>query len=366
METNMKAKITLGNPPLTPLRYSLDVEKPEADEATTFQDLVEVLRGITETTSKDYGHSVRSVHAKSTGLLKAELSVLDNLPTVMAQGLFAVPGVFPVLMRFSTAPGDIIADSISTPRGLGIKVNGADGSATHEGTSVQDFVMVDGPAFIAPNPKKFLGSLKSLAGTTDKAEGAKKILSAALRGAESLLEAFGGESGTIKALGGHPITHPLGETYFSQTPFRYGDYIAKFAVTPVSQNLTALTDAHVDLHGEADGLRVAMVKFFATHFAEWDLAVQLCTDPETMPVEDASVPWPMDKSPYVPVARIRAEPQQAWTAERVKEIDEDLAFSPWHCLPAHQPLGGINRARKPAYEFSSSFRRARSGCPIRP
>jgi hypothetical protein len=361
----MKAKITLGNPPAAPVRFSPDVEKPEPDEAQTFAELVATLRGITETTSKDYGHSVRAVHAKSTGLVKAELRVLDNLPPVLAQGLFAQPGTYPVVMRFSTSPGDLIADSISTPRGVAIKITGLNGSAVpDESAGTQDFIMIDGPAFLAPTPKKFLSSLKSLAGTTDKAEGAKKILSAALRGAESVLEAFGGESGTIRALGGHPITHPLGETYFTQTPFRYGDYIAKFALTPVSHELTELTDAHVDLNGDDDGLRAALVEFFATHLGEWDLAVQLCTDLEIMPVEDPSVPWPMDKSPYVPVGRIRSEPQQAWSAERAKEIDEGLAFSPWHCLPAHQPLGGINRARKPAYDFSSSFRGARSGCPF--
>ncbi len=361
----MAAKITYGDPPAAPLHFSPDIEKPAPDEAQTVSEMIETLRGITETTAKDYGHAVRAAHAKSTALLKAEMTVIDDLPPVLAQGLFAQGGRYQAILRFSTSPADIIADSVSTPRGVGIKIAGVNGSAPPgESAGTQDFVMINGPAFIAPTPKKFLGSLKALAATTDKAEGGKKILSAALRGAESVLEAFGGESGTIKALGGHPITHPLGETYFTQTPFRYGDYVAKFALRPVSHDLTALTDAAVDLHGDDNGLRAAMVAFFAAHFAEWELAVQLCTDLETMPVEDASVPWPMDKSPYVPVARIRAEPQEAWSPERSKEIDDGLAFSPWHCLPAHQPLGGINRARKPVYEFSSNFRGARSGCPF--
>jgi hypothetical protein len=37
-----------------------------------------------ETTSQDYHHAVRSVHAKSHGLLDGELTVLDSLP--LAQG----------------------------------------------------------------------------------------------------------------------------------------------------------------------------------------------------------------------------------------------------------------------------------------
>jgi hypothetical protein len=361
----MAAKITYGDPPTAPLHFSPGIERPEPDEAETFSEMVETLRGITETTAKDYGHAVRAAHAKSTALLKAEMTVIGDLSPVLKQGLFAQSGKYQAILRFSTSPADIIADSISTPRGVGIKIFSVnDPTESGETAGIQDFVMINGPAFIAPTPKKFLGSLKALAATTDKAEGGKKILSAALRGAESVLETFGGESGTIKALGGHPITHPLGETYFSQTPYRYGDYVAKFALRPVSHDLTALTDAAVNLHGDDDGLRAAMVAFFTMHSGEWELAVQLCTDLEAMPVEDASVAWPMDKSPYVPVARIRAQPQQAWSQELSKEIDDGLAFSPWHCLAAHQPLGGINRARKPVYAFSSNLRGAHSGCPL--
>ena len=65
----MAAKIIYGDPPKAPLLFSPSVEKPEPDEAQTFSELVDTLRGITETTSKDYGHSVRAVHAMSTGRL---------------------------------------------------------------------------------------------------------------------------------------------------------------------------------------------------------------------------------------------------------------------------------------------------------
>jgi hypothetical protein len=41
-----------------------------------------------------------------------------------------------------------------------------------------------------------------------------------------------------------------------------------------------------------------------------------------------------------------------------------LAFSTWHGLAAHQPLGAVNRARKSAYQMSSEFGGARNGCPM--
>jgi|GEM_PF-6040967 len=66
--------------------------------------------------------------------------------------------------------------------------------------------MVNGPVFGAPTGKAFLNNLRLLAGTTDKAEGAKKMLSTLLQGVESLVEAFGGKSATLIQIGGHPET----------------------------------------------------------------------------------------------------------------------------------------------------------------
>jgi len=83
-----------------------------------------------------------------------------------------------------------------------------------------------------------------------------------------------------------------------------------------------------------------------------------------MPIEDASVAWPEDVSPYVTVARLAAPAQPPWSIDQVHAIDDGLAFSPWHGLVAHRPLGGVNRARKPVYEALQGERSSRSGCPF--
>ncbi len=315
------------------------------------------MRSISETVWRDGGHAHRSVHAKSHGLLRGEMHVLDGLPEPLRQGLFAKPGTYPVVMRFSTNPGDILDDSVSTPRGLAVKVIGVGGGRLPgaEGRS-QDFVLVDGPAFTFPTAKKFLGGLKLLAATTDRAQGLKKVVSAVLRGAESVVETFGGKSSTLIGLGGHPETNILGETYYSQAPLRYGDYIAKLAVAPASPELKQLSGAPVDVNGRPNGLREATLDFFRAHGGEWEVMVQLCTDLDKMPVEDASVRWSEADSPYLPVARIAVPRQEAWSEERAAEVDDGMAFSPWHGLMAHQPLGSVMRARKAAYEMSSRFR----------
>jgi hypothetical protein len=343
--------------------YDPAFEVEDAGEADTKRELVATLRKIEETVYKDSGHAERSVHAKSHGLLRGTFSVYPNLPPELAQGVFATTQELPVVLRLSTTPGDVLDDHVSTPRGVAMKIVGVDGARLPggEGDATQDFIMVNGPAFMAPNPKKFLGNLKLLATTTDKAPGLKKALSAALRGAEKTVEAFGGEVATFKALGGHPLTNILGETFYTQVPMLYGRYMAKLSLAPLSPQLIALKNAALDMKDHPNAIRDAVVAFFASNDAEWELRVQLCTDLAAMPIEDASVVWPEGKSPYVGVARIRVPRQRAWSAERSAAVDEGMSFNPWHCVAAHRPLGSVMRARKAAYEASAAYRAERNG-----
>jgi len=351
---------------IRPLPFDPSFEQIPDDEPETIRELGEAIRLISETTYTDSGHATRGVHAKGHGLLHGEIEIFSNLPPELAVGAFAKAAVLPVIMRFSTNPGDILDDNVSTPRGLAVKIIGVEGERLPgtEGQVTQDFVMQNATAFTAPTPKAFLKNLKLLAKTTDKAHNAKRVLSAVLRGAESVIEAVGGESGKIKSLGGHPETNLLGETYNTVVPLLYGPYYCKISVVPVSADLVALTDAKVDLSGKPDGLREAVNAFFATHAAEWDVCVQLATDSEKMPVEDASTIWAEDLSPPVAVARIRVAPQPAWTEGHSTSSEDGLAFSPWHGLAAHRPIGGVNRSRKPVYELSAEFRGTRNGCPM--
>jgi hypothetical protein len=204
-----------------------------------------------------------------------------------------------------------------------------------------------------------------LASTTDKAPRLKQALSTVLQGAEKALEAVGGESTLLKGMGGHPETNVLGETYFSQVPILYGAYMAKVQLVPVSPELAALKDAPVDLDGKPNGLREAVTAFFAGHTAIWEVRVQLCRDIDTMPLEDASVEWKQEDSPFLPVARITAPPQAGWNEALSRAIDDGMSFTPWHGILEHRPLGSIMRVRKAAYAMSSRFRFERTGIEVR-
>ncbi|MEO6749531.1 MAG: catalase family protein [Casimicrobiaceae bacterium] len=346
------------HPMTSPLLYQPSMELPEDDEQETTRGLVDTLRKISETVSKDERHAYRSVHAKGHGILFAELEVPGGLPAALAQGAFATPGRYPVVMRFSTTPGDLLDDDVSTPRGLAIKFIGVSGDRLPDSQNdvTQDFLMVNGPAFGAPSAKKFLKNLKLLAATTDKAPGTKKVLSAALRGLETLVEKAGGVSPTLVSLGGQKETNILGETFFTQVPMLYGPYMAKLSVAPASGELIALKDAPVDMHDRPNALRETVVEHFRDHGGTWDVRVQLCTDLASMPIEDSSVVWPEQASPYVGVGRITALPQVAWSTARAAAVDDGMSFSPWHSLAAHRPIGSIMRVRKAAYEMASQFR----------
>jgi hypothetical protein len=347
-----------------PVRFSPDAERPEADEAKTTRGLIATMRYIGERTYANGGHAIRPVHAKTHGILEGYLEVDANLPGELAQGLFAKPRRYPLVMRFSTIPGDILDDSVSTPRGLAIKVIGVEGERLDgsERDVTQDFVLINGPAFGAPNPKRFLSVVRLLAKTTDRIEWFKKMLSTIMRPVQRVIVAVTGRaSATIATFGGHPETHILGETFYSEAALRFGDFIAKIAVAPISPGLTALTQAPLNLSGTPNGLREAIVAFFKTNGGMWEVRAQLCTDLALMPIENAAVVWPEEKSPYRPIAHITVEPQAAWSEARSSSVDDGMSFSPWHGLAAHRPLGGIMRARRQVYEMAKRFRAEKNG-----
>ncbi|WP_431262786.1 catalase family protein [Roseateles chitinivorans] len=350
-----------------PVRFEPALEREEPSEATTIDELVKTFVGMARTVADTEGHAFRAVHAKGQGLLRGELTVFGGLPEIFAQGLFARPGVYAALMRLSAPPAEQLTDEVSTPRAVAIKVLGVPGDRLPEalGPDAQDFLMVNGPAFSRPDPRGFLKDVKMLAATTEKSPRGKEVLSAVLRGAEHALEAIGGESAKLKSLGGHPKVHPLGETYFSQTPYLFGPYVAKFSLQPLSPALTALDGAALETEGD-DAQREAVAQFFAAQAepVDWALRVQLCVNTDEMPIEDASVKWDEDMSPWVQVATLSLASQQSWQGEATQAEEDALAFSPWNGLAAHRPLGGVNRARKIVMAASREFRSTFNRCPI--
>ena len=208
------------------------------------------------------------------------------------------------------------------------------------------------------------GATSLLSKTTDWLEGTKVALSSVLRGVNSALEAVGIESTTIASLGGAPNVDPLGETYYSVTPFRYGEHIAKFSVAPVAPELTELTGKIIDAADHYDAIRDTVQGEMRHIAGVWEFRVQLCRDLDRQPVEDPTVEWNEDEAPFQRVATIRVAPQDSWNLDRVDAVNERMRFGVWTGLAAHQPLGNINRARNEPYRHSANFREGFNKCPI--
>jgi hypothetical protein len=352
--------------PLPPIPYADDVETLQPDEAEVNAKIAKSFAYIIGKTHEDLGHAERGVHAKSHALLRADVIVHSDLPPEYAQGVFAAARTYPAVVRISSIAGDPLPDTVSLPRGFSVKLFDVEGERLpgSQTDRTQDFVMATSPVFASATAKQFASGLKLLAATTDRVEWAKVALSTFLRPTEHALEKLGHGVPVFKALGGYPMINPLGDRYWSQAPIRFGDYIAKLDVVPESDNFQALAQREFHLDGRKDGIREEVLDLLAREGGSWSLRVQLCRDLEANPIEDASVEWDEAVTPFQAVATIRVLPQESWSAERARAIDDEMSFRPWHGIAAHRPLGNIMRARREAYPMSAELRGRLNGCPI--
>ena len=90
----------------------------------------------------------------------------------------------------------------------------------------------------------------------------------------------------------------------------------------------------------------------------FDFFVQFQADPRETPIEDATVEWREQNSPFHKVARITIPAQDVTDPARL-DTCERTAFNPWHCLPDHRPLGSMNRARREIYPALARLRASR-------
>ena len=340
--------------------YTDSIETVAKDEQQVIGSIIAAMTQESRIVAGRDGKTVRASHAKSTGLLRGTLTVLPGLAEQFRQGLFADEREYSVLLRFAQGPGEKLSDSVSTHRGVGIKVLGVQGAklARHDGAT-QDFVFATGTAFAQSNAATFLTAIKGIEKSTSLPEAVKQAVSATSRVVNAAFNAAGSDSPTFGFFG-HTKRNPLADAYFSQAPLRYGAYVAKAGLFPVSPELIAMIDTTLETGADHDAFRHAVVEHMRAHGAEYEFRVQLCTDLADMPVEDAAVPWPEDKSPYVAVARIAIPAQDAYSPARQTYFDEVLSFQPAHALAAHRPLGSLMRARLHTYQALSAYRHAQN------
>lgn len=347
---------------MNPIRYHDDVEVPVENEAEISQRIVERMAATQAENADRHRHAHRDAHAKSHAIITGQLTVHDDLPHELAQGIFATPGTHEVVARLSSAPGDIHSDEIPAPRGFALKIIGVEGERLSPdlGGANQDFLMVNFPTLAFGTVTKYEDMLDILEKNASNPAAAQKAVSAAARGIASITEKLGRTPGaTVQGLA-NDYSHMLGETFYTQAAIRYGDHVAKMSLAPTGE-VAELTG--VDVGDDFDAMRTAVVRHFMTKGATYELRAQLCTDLKTMPVEDAAVLWDEDEAPFRTVATVRFDPQDVSLPARRVVGDDHLAFNPWNGVEAHRPLGSIMRVRKLAYESSSRQRHDLNAVP---
>lgn len=353
----------------TPVRYHDGIEVRTADEDATIDRIIASMTHESEKVQAREHHAVRASHAKASAFLKGQLRVLDGLPIELRQGLFATPGTYEVAVRLAQGPGEHLPDKVHTHRGMAIKVFCVAGEKLpdHAGDT-QDFVLATGPVFPNGTAASFLGAMKGLeagAGGT-MPDVVKAAVSATTGAINAVVKAATGSDSPLMDFFGHAPRHPLVDCYYSQAALRYGDHVAKIVAVPVSPGQDALGREPLDT-GNPNVFRDATVAYFQEQAAEFEIRVQLCTDLDAMPVEDASVPWPEDQSPYRPVARLMLPRQEAMSEARKVFMNDAMSFRPGHSLTAHRPLGSLMRARLRTYPALYAFRQRQNGHqPIEP
>ena len=155
------------------------------------------------------------------------------------------------------------------------------------------------------------------------------------------------------------MTNPLTSRFWSSVPFKLGTAAVKYSAKPCAGIVPAKKG-----DSSPEFLREAMAASLRNGEGCFDFMVQIQTDAVKMPVEDPSVDWDEAVSPFIPVAKLTI-PKQVFDSERQMAYCEALSFTPWHSLPEHQPIGGVNRIRKAVYERASTLRHTTNGMPRR-
>ncbi|MCQ8240253.1 catalase family protein [Rhizosaccharibacter radicis] len=343
-----------------PFHDGIETRRPEEDEA--IDGIIETMISESRKVTGREHRAVRASHAKSSGIVKGVFEVPEGLPAPFAQGICARPGRYDVLARFAQGPGEVLPDKVSTHRGCALKLFGVRGPKLpghHDDT--QDFVLATGPVFPDPDAMSFLKSIRNIERNVERSDGLKAAVSAVARVANDVVKSVKGSDVPVLDFFGHAPAHPLAESYHSQAALRWGNAVAKVAIFPVSPGLQALAGETLDVKSDPDVFRRAVGDWFRGNEARFEFRVQLCTDLDAMPVEDASVPWPEDRSPYVTVATLSFPPQDALSPARLMFVEERMSFRPAHALEAHRPLGSLMRARLKVYGAMAAFRQNDNG-----
>lgn len=311
----------------------------------------------------------RDAHAKSHGCVIANFKVRP-VEDPLRQGVFVAPKTYTSWIRFSSGSTEVQGDWQPDARGMAIKLLGVPGTKLLQGEEnahTQDFLMIDNPTF-------FIRTVDEYARLT-KFQGENSQFAYFFQGANPFSwhwREFRIGLGILK----WPPHELLGTRFYSMTAYRLGTgNMVKYSARPTACSAQtevpggwpsfSSTGLSQDLRAELNPGKSGMGRDPATQLGSapvycFDFMVQLQVPGKNMPVEDTTVEWREKDSPFVPVARIEI-PKQDVSRAMDSGFCENLSMTPWHALPEHQPVGGLNRIRQAVYQGIARFRRCMNG-----
>lgn len=329
-------------------------EQIPADEAALTQSIIEDAIRVVEQ-HRDNTRVLRDAHAKAHGCMKAEVTVSAGLDSSLQRGVLSEPGkTWQAWMRLSNGNAYPQFDRARDARGMAIKLLDVPGEKlTHSPQHAleQDFVMFNHPAFFVRDVAEYKSNFAA------QADG-KKVLAFFPSWNPSTWE-IRHLIIALKTLSPAPET-PVATTYNSIAPFKLGEHNIKYRVIPQPEACPQyqLPEQNQDL---PNFLRNALYQQLSLDRvpACFALQVQRQNADYYMPIEDPSVEWSEAISPFETVATIKV-PAQDFDSREQNLFCDNLSFNPWHALPEHRPIGGINRLRKAVYEAVSIYRLERN------
>jgi catalase len=326
---------------------------PDGEAAMT-QDIIQTAVRIVDQ-HRESTRYLRDAHAKAHGCVKAEVQVLPDLAAELRQGVFSEPGkTWQATMRLSNGNAYPQFDSIRDARGMAIKLFDVPGKQLlndRQGRSEQDFVMFNHPNFFVSDVAEYRQNVAA------QADG-KKVM-AFFPGWDPRTWQVRHLFIALATLSPAPAS-PTQTTYFSVSPYKFGEANAKFRVMPDPDNCPAyvLPTQNQNL---PNFLRSALNQQLSSDRvpACFVLQIQRQDAGKYMPIEDTSIQWSESDAPFKTVARIKL-PAQDFDTPALNLQCDNQSFNPWFGLEAHRPIGGINRLRKAVYEAVSDYRHSRN------
>ena len=295
----------------------------------------------------------RDAHAKATGCLRATFSINGDIPERYQHSIFAEPGKeYQAWIRYSNGDMEVQADKKPDARGMAVKVMGVgDDKIAPEfgGPATHDLIMTNTAAFFHRNIYDYVEDMEFLA-KLQRTRWFVSFFPPRLH-PKQLYRAVQTVSSKIDT--------PLQPQYFSMLPYQLGTTDIKFSAKPCS----GMTFDQKPSMDDYDYLTIMMKDKLATEGACFDFMVQEKIPGVHMPLDDATVIWSEEKSPFIPVARINIPPQN-FQSEEQNTFCENLSMNPWHAVGDWQPKGSLSRARRLVYAAVSEYRHKKNDAQV--